>query len=432
MEKSFDYEMIGIGAGPYGLGLAAMLEQNEISALFFERRNSFAWHPGMLIENANLQVPFLADLATLIDPTSPYTYLNYLKVHNRLQKFFFYQRLEVPREEYSRYLEWVGQSLASVRLGHEVVAVEDDLESGGYNVHVKNLETQVVDSYSAKHIAVATGNEPSLPAGVEVDPEEGVFHSMTYMHNRELCRRASSVLVIGSGQSAAEIYLDLLTDQRTDSSRELSWVTRSPGFFQLESAKLGQELFSLDYVHYFHELSASARRDALPTLSQLRKGIDPETLRAIYDELYEQSIDHRLKTTIQAMASFVARQNKKVTFKQWQEDKEFSMNADVIIFATGDQPRLPDWIKANYSEKLTWEDEKAGEYAVDKNYRLQFKTPRDRHIYALTNLVHSHGAGATNLGLATYRNAQIVNDVAGSTIYDVPEKTVFQQFSPKA
>jgi L-lysine 6-monooxygenase (NADPH-requiring) len=39
---------------------------------------------------AEIQVPFLADLVTLADPTSPYTFLNYLHEQGRLYRFYFH------------------------------------------------------------------------------------------------------------------------------------------------------------------------------------------------------------------------------------------------------------------------------------------------------------------------------------------------------
>ena len=77
------YDIIGVGIGPFNLGLAALtqplVDSGEISAAFFDKRPAFCWHPGLLLEESTIQVPFLADLVTLADPTSAYSFLNYLK-----------------------------------------------------------------------------------------------------------------------------------------------------------------------------------------------------------------------------------------------------------------------------------------------------------------------------------------------------------------
>lgn len=53
MEDIFD--VVGVGIGPYNLGLAAMIaESTEIKAAFFDENDVFLWHPGMLIDGTDL------------------------------------------------------------------------------------------------------------------------------------------------------------------------------------------------------------------------------------------------------------------------------------------------------------------------------------------------------------------------------------------
>jgi lysine N6-hydroxylase len=68
------YEFIAIGLGPFNLSLACLMEPlREHRCLFLEQNAQFDWHPGMLLDDATLQNPFLADLVTLADPTSRYS-----------------------------------------------------------------------------------------------------------------------------------------------------------------------------------------------------------------------------------------------------------------------------------------------------------------------------------------------------------------------
>ena len=91
MKKNKTYDVIGIGLGPFNLGLAALMDDiDEFEALFFEQQKTFDWHPGMLIEGTDMQVPFIADLVTFANPKSRYTFLNYLHETGRLYKFFFF------------------------------------------------------------------------------------------------------------------------------------------------------------------------------------------------------------------------------------------------------------------------------------------------------------------------------------------------------
>ncbi|MBR7678429.1 SidA/IucD/PvdA family monooxygenase, partial [Streptomyces daliensis] len=69
-----------MGIGPFNLSLAALAHGVPgLRTAHYDQRPGFRWHPGLLIEGATLQVPFLADLVTLADPASPWSFLNYLK-----------------------------------------------------------------------------------------------------------------------------------------------------------------------------------------------------------------------------------------------------------------------------------------------------------------------------------------------------------------
>ena len=46
---------------------------------FLEAKTSFSWHPGMMLDGVHLQTPFMADLVTMADPTSPFSFLAYAK-----------------------------------------------------------------------------------------------------------------------------------------------------------------------------------------------------------------------------------------------------------------------------------------------------------------------------------------------------------------
>lgn len=88
--KSITHDFIAIGVGPFNLGLACLTQPIEnLNGVFFDKNESFNWHPGMLLQDTTLQIPFLADLVTLADPTSPFSFLNYSKEQGE-NVFFLY------------------------------------------------------------------------------------------------------------------------------------------------------------------------------------------------------------------------------------------------------------------------------------------------------------------------------------------------------
>ncbi|MGG4489696.1 lysine N(6)-hydroxylase/L-ornithine N(5)-oxygenase family protein [Metabacillus idriensis] len=420
------YDLIGIGIGPFNLGMAALIEDiPEIKAVFFDKREEFVWHPGMLIEGSDLQVPFLADLVTFCNPRSKYTFLNYLHTHNRLYPFFFFNRFDIPRREYSEYAAWAASEIESCTFSSCVTHVE--YKKDHYEVHVEHNGKAAV--YRTKHVSLGTGSIPLIP--IEIDTGDCVIHSSDYLNKQENIKQKNAITVVGSGQSAAEIFLDLLQSAERF-NYELSWFTRSPGFMQLESAKLGQEVFSPDFVQYFQQLTFEQRSKALPELEQLRNGIDKKTLVSIYDLLYHRSI-HGKDARVKIMPLTEVKDMKEdetsftLTCHQWQKNEFFEHKTEAVIFATGYKPNLPDWIE-EMRDDIVWEDEKR--YKVKADFSLAFKDQRKQNIFVLTNLEHSHGTGATNLGLSVYRNQQIINSILNREYYKDQGKTVFQQFTP--
>ena len=128
-------DIIGIGIGPFNLGLAALLlEHRTIQAKFLERKHEFQWHKGLLLSGATLQVPFFADLVTMADPCHRLSYLNYLHQHDRLYQFYYYEHFLIPRVEYNHYCRWAATQLPSCNFGEHVDDVTYDAKQDHFVV----------------------------------------------------------------------------------------------------------------------------------------------------------------------------------------------------------------------------------------------------------------------------------------------------------
>lgn len=217
------HDFVGIGLGPFNLGLACLAEPiAELDGVFLESKPDFEWHSGMFLEGAHLQTPFLSDLVTLADPTSPYSFLNYLKEAGRLYSFYIRENFYPLRTEYNDYCRWAAAKLSSVRFGRTVTTVTYEESDGLYTVR-----TQTGETYRARHLVLGTGTPPYLPAscaGLGGD----LIHNSRYLGAKESLQAKESLTIVGSGQSAAEIYYDLLSEMDAHHYR-LNWVTRSPG-----------------------------------------------------------------------------------------------------------------------------------------------------------------------------------------------------------
>ena len=152
---------------------------------------------------------------------------------------------------------------------------------------------------------------------------------------RERALAAGSVAVIGSGQSAAEIFADVLEHGRG----RVDWFTRSAGFLPMEYSKLGLEHFSPEYTAYFHALPED-KRDALRAGQDLLyKGMSAETSERIFDLLYRRSIDGEPDVRYSARCELRGVDGRHgCSFHQLDQGVDFTHEADVTILATGYEP----------------------------------------------------------------------------------------------
>ncbi|MGG3890729.1 lysine N(6)-hydroxylase/L-ornithine N(5)-oxygenase family protein [Metabacillus fastidiosus] len=429
-------DVIGIGLGPFNLGLAALLEQvPEVKAKFFEQKQEFQWHPGMLIKGTTLQVPFFADLVTMADPTSRYTFLNYLHEHNRLYKFYFLERFFVPRREYNHYCQWVASQLESCSFGKRVDHIERVTQADQtlFKLTVYDQKEDIQKDYYARHIVIGVGSTPSIPSDFEHLSSDQIFHSAHFLQNQERCRHANSITVIGSGQSAAEVFYTLLQEQE-DYGYRLNWFTRSKGFFPMEYSKLGLEHFSPDYKNYFYELPQEKRDEIFQKQDLLYKGISFSMIGEIYDLLYENSVGSKpLDVHLQALTELVDIKKKEagdyqLVCHQWEQDKSFTLNSEVVILATGYRHEIPSFL---YSLSNLIKRDQYGRYIVEKDYTLSLTDTSTNQIFIQNGELHTHGVGAPDLGLGAHRSAIIINKLAGRDVYSVCDCNVFQQFGLK-
>lgn len=443
-ELNYDYDMIGVGLGPFNLSLAALLEEERLRsgegprALFLEAQEQFNWHPGMILPGTTLQVPFMADLVTMADPTSRFTFLNYLHEQGRLYNFYFYENFKVLRKEYNAYCRWVSEQLSSTKFGARVLDIRpvDPADCTGYRVYFADNEGQT-HSFSAKHLVLGYGTSPALPEFVEQLAGDDVMHTARFAGNREGLRRARRAVVIGSGQSAGECALDILNNH---ADVELHWYTRSQGFLPMEYSKLGLEFFSPEYIDYFHGLSEEQRDRIRGGQDLFYKGMSGDTIAEIYDALYERSLDSSLpQPVLQGGVALCDIQRNagagehryQLELRHNEEGAVFGDSADFIVLGTGYAHRLPE-----FTENLvpTLQTDSQGRLEVTRDYRAKplVKSPDNSEdagqIFIQNGEIHSHGIGAPDLGLGAYRSAMIVNQLLGREAYRIRRKNVFQAF----
>lgn len=435
-DKNNVYDLAGVGIGPFNLGLAALTENiPELNTLFLDQKPFYMWHSGLLIEQTKLQVPFLADLVSMADPTSPFGFLNYLKEQGRLYRFYFYEQFHISRNEYNHYCQWVTNQLASCRFGKKVTDIHHVTNDWGetvFELFVEDINTNGgQETYYAKNLALGIGSLPTIPVSLPINSDQDCFHSADFLNHIDRLHRAQSITIVGSGQSAAEVFYELLKEQR-EKGYELNWLTRSTGFFPMEYSKLGLEHFSPDYMNYFYQLASYKKAKRLSKQWLLYKGISYDTIGEIYDLMYERSIgvDH-LPTYLQAMTEVkeVAKttndKNYTLLCYQWEQEKSFTLETECVLFATGYQYNIPTCIR-HILPLLKLDDQ--GRYKVTSDFQVEMTTDFDNTVFVQNAELHTHGVGSPDLGLGAYRNSVIINTLMNEEVYSVSQSSVFQNF----
>src|SRR6266699_3000224 len=201
------YDLVGVGVGPSNLSLAALADPvPDLRAAFFEARSAFRWHPGLLDGNALIQTSYLKDLVTLVDPTSRYSFLSFLKETGRIYRFVVTNQQHVTRVEFEQYYRWVAQQLPGVRFDANVEFIE--FEDGLFAIHAAGNTTR------ARSVVLATGLAPKVPLCAQPLLGKDVLHASSYdLVASDVAGRR--LVLVGGGQTGAELFLRLIQAGRS-------------------------------------------------------------------------------------------------------------------------------------------------------------------------------------------------------------------------
>ncbi|MCC8478013.1 lysine N(6)-hydroxylase/L-ornithine N(5)-oxygenase family protein [Streptomyces parvus] len=417
------HDFIGIGLGPFNLGLACLTEPiDELNGVFLESKPDFEWHAGMFLEGAHLQTPFMSDLVTMADPTSPYSFLNYLKERGRLYSFYIRENFYPLRTEYNDYCRWAAGKLSSVRFDETVATVTYDEGDGLYTVTTVSGE-----AFRSRHLVLGTGTPPHIPEACQGLGGDFI-HNSRYLDGKAELQKKKSITLVGSGQSAAEIYYDLLSEIDTYGYR-LNWVTRSPRFFPLEYTKLTLEMTSPEYIDYFHALPEETRYRLETGQKGLFKGIDGELIDAIFDLLYQKNLPGPVPTRLLTNSVLVsARYDAEggaysLGLRQEEQGKEYELTTEGLILATGYRYEAPSFLDP-VQHRLRHDSR--GRFDVARNYSID---TTGRGVFLQNASVHTHSITSPDLGMGAYRNAYIIGELLGREVYPVEKSIAFQEFA---
>jgi lysine N6-hydroxylase len=416
------YDLIGIGIGPFNLGLAALSQTNtSLSSLFIDQNEGFNWHSGMMLKGAKLQVPFHADLVTLVDPRNKYSFLSYLQAKRRLFRFTIREEYFPLRSEYDDYCKWVADQLTNLRFSLRCMDIDYDSTKGHYIVSCMKLPWGHNILLKAKRLVIGIGTSAHLPSFVNKDLK-GIIHSSRYKFHKQALLDSQRITIIGSGQSAAEIFDNLL-----DEGQSPYWFTRSPRFFPMDYSKFALEMTSPDYIQHFYQLNQDVKQEVLQRQAPLYKGINKELISGIYDKLYERNLSITSEKHPYLFPNCALMDIKEsngwlnCSFLHQETKQTIQHKTMHLIMATGYKYDIPKFLLP-IRDRIQWTSN--GQFAVSANYHI------DQHatLFVQNAEMHSHGYNTPDLGMGPYRNAIILNTILGKKKFSIEENVPFQGF----
>ncbi|TGZ82049.1 L-ornithine N5-oxygenase sida, partial [Ascodesmis nigricans] len=438
------YDLVCVGFGPASLAIAIALHekfptdgfQPPFRVLFLERQRCFAWHSGMLLPETHMQISFMKDLATLRNPRSEFTFVNYLHTKGRLVAFTNLGTFLPLREEYNDYMSWCAEKFNHlVQYSQNVVSVEPVFNKAGsttaWKVNSKHTENGSHSSFTTCNVVIAVGGRSSIPDQIrsQVNNDPRIIHSSQYATSlrRILPSRSDpyNIAVVGSGQSAAEIFNDL---HSTYPNSTTSLFIRSHALKPSDDSPFVNEIFNPERVDEFYGLHDDVRRKALKENKGTNYSVVREDLLdKLYQRMYVQRLrdgndesnwKHRIFPLREVMGAEIDKSNGKVNLMLWDTRNENNVEAerkgfDAVIFGTGYVRDVHESLLNGLRPMM-----KDGTCTVGRDYKMltdsgDGKILSDMGIYLQGCCEDTHGLSDTLLSILAVRGGELVDSIFG-------------------
>jgi len=418
------HDILGIGFGPSNLALAVCIQENNeklrnghppLTSLFFESQAEFGWHKDMLIDDATMQVSYLKDLVTLRNPTSRFSFINYLKQHERLEDFINLRTFYPTRHEFADYLHWVADHhAAQVRYSCTVESILPGATRDGVpciEVAVRHGTTHKVTHHATQNLVVATGLQPRLPAGVTESAQ--VSHSSKYlsMVSRFDRQHAHRFLVVGGGQSAAEI-VNHLHDHFPHA--EVCAVFPGYGFKPADDSSFVNQIFDPSAVDLFYNASDDLRALLLGRHADTNYSVvDADLISEIFRKAYDGRVRNRQRLFLRRLSRLEGLRTEGGRVIAAIRDSEAQLVTeeffDAAVLATGYRAPLLEELApavAGLADRGP-----SGEIVLDRHYSIRTGADLGGRIYVQGASEAQHGFTSTLLSALPVRAMEITQDI---------------------
>ncbi|RDL30816.1 uncharacterized protein BP5553_10161 [Venustampulla echinocandica] len=446
-------DLLCVGFGPASLAIAIALHDTYPASapapkvLFMEKQRQFNWHAGMQLPGAKMQISFLKDLATPRNPRSHFTFLNYVFQQGRLNHFINLGTFLPSRLEYEDYLRWCAghfEREGNVSYGMEVEGLrvgdqDHDGKATSWEVTARDQSGNLV-TRRARKVVIAVGGRPVIPQclrGLRHIAHSSQFSStITQIQAREE-GRPLKFAVIGSGQSAAEIFNDL-SERFPDAQVKL--IIKGRSLRPSDDSPFVNEIFDPDRVDEIYNQTPSERADALALDRGTNYGVVRlELLEHLYERLYMQRLRNQDESTWRCriitnrvvlaasqspssngvILKLVANRENKADVNGGEEEIE----ADYVFTATGYERNAHADIISETRDLFTGEATKR--VPVGRDYRVMYDEAKVDEQQAGVWLQGcneaTHGLSDTLLSILAVRGGELVQSIFGGS-YSNPKQ----------
>ncbi|MCS3472373.1 L-ornithine N5-oxygenase [Pseudomonas sp. JUb42] len=425
------HDVIGIGFGPSNLALAIALEElthsegRSLNSVFIEKQADYRWHGNTLVGGSEMQISFLKDLVSLRNPSSPYSFVNYLHRHGRLVDFINLGTFYPSRMEFNDYLCWVaGHFNSQAHYGEEVLRIEP-INVGSEVDHLRVVSRDQQGREHARYaraVVVSSGGTPRIVEPFnELMGDPRVFHHAQYLSQVSslpcAAGKPTRVAIVGSGQSAAEAFMDL---HASYPCARVDMIVRGSALKPADDTPFVNDIFSPAYTDLVFDQPPQERRKLLQEYHNTNYSVvDPQLIERIYGILYQQKVSGDLRHNVlcrqQIDSARTTDQGIELMLHDLATDDRRQHRYDAVILATGYERR-------SHRDLLAPVEQHLKQFDVDRHYRALASPDLKAAVFLQGFCEASHGLSDTLLSVLPARSEEI-----GRALYALSETRRLEQ-----
>lgn len=407
-----EHDLIGIGFGPSNLALAIALRERgmPLDAIFLESQPQFAWHPGMMIAGADMQVSFLKDLVSLRNPGSDFSFLSYLHEKGRLERFINRKSFFPSRVEFNDYLSWAAGRLEPVCAYDQRVTAVEPVERHGRIVRLRLTSEDAAGRIRhrlTRQIVLAPGGQCHWPEPfAALKGSRALHHAADFMRILPEVQPGEHIAVIGAGQSASEVFAALAGH---GTAPQVDLILRGHALKPADDSPFVNEIFDQAHTDQCFNMAPERRAQFLRDVALTNyAATDVDLLQQIYGMLYEQSVVGEQRLRLRGDSAISAAQATPSGFRlrlggsggdEWQD-------YDRVILCTGYRRSLSASLLAGLRPWMQSE-------TPARDYRLPMQPGFGPAIFVQGYSEATHGLSDTLLSLLAIRADELARSVTG-------------------